>query len=195
MKHGLSCTLGFIALGVIGLAVGPANADTTAAGPYYATPSWDQTLPVSARFIVLSNMNSDAVLDRETGLVWQKTIDQAFSNEWFAVGHTCASAFIGGRAGWRLPDRHEFASLFFTADPTSAFTLTLPPGHPFVGVVFDQVFWTATSADPAAGFADQAYTFGFRNSSLGGPEIRNDFKVTGRHQVWCVRGGRGEPSE
>jgi hypothetical protein len=42
-------------------------------GSYYANPSWDQELPAAQRFIVLSNLNNEAVLDRETGLVWQRT--------------------------------------------------------------------------------------------------------------------------
>ena len=41
---------------------------------YHATPSWDQTLPAATRFIVLSNFGGQAVLDRETGLVWERQI-------------------------------------------------------------------------------------------------------------------------
>src|SRR5258706_4372951 len=66
MKHRLFYVFGLVVLGSLWLAAGPAAAD--AVGPYYATPSWDQTLAVSTRFIVLSNMNGDAVLDRETGI-------------------------------------------------------------------------------------------------------------------------------
>jgi hypothetical protein len=73
MTHKLFCTLTLIALALVGFAANPAGAATTAAGPYYANPSWDQTLPSSTRFIVLSNMNSAAVLDRETGLVWEQS--------------------------------------------------------------------------------------------------------------------------
>ena len=52
----------------------PARAQTTAVGPYYATPSWDQTVPCTTsancpRFVVLTNFSSEAVLDRETGVV------------------------------------------------------------------------------------------------------------------------------
>src|SRR5215472_9762541 len=52
---------------------GPASAQTSGAGPYYATPSWDQSIPAATRFVVLTNFASAAVLDRETGLVWEKT--------------------------------------------------------------------------------------------------------------------------
>src|SRR5262249_23927325 len=55
------------------IALGRVRALADGVGRYYATPSWDQTLPASTRFIVLSNFNSQAVLDRETGLVWERT--------------------------------------------------------------------------------------------------------------------------
>ncbi len=45
MKRALSRTLALIGWGLATFAVTPAHAQTTANGPYYATPSWDQTLP------------------------------------------------------------------------------------------------------------------------------------------------------
>ena len=45
----------------------------TSNGPYYAMPAWDQKLPASTRFVVLLDWNSEAVLDRNTGLVWEKS--------------------------------------------------------------------------------------------------------------------------
>jgi hypothetical protein len=54
------------------LTSGPVSAQTSMNGPYYANPSWDQQFPAAQRFIVLSNWNNEAVLDRETGLVWQR---------------------------------------------------------------------------------------------------------------------------
>ena len=62
---------------VLAVALSFATSAAAQNGPYYATPSWDQTLPCETtsncpRFIVLANMNNEAVLDRNTGLVWQQ---------------------------------------------------------------------------------------------------------------------------
>src|SRR5947209_5821573 len=69
-----------IFLALAGITAIPAVAQTTAPGPYYATPSWDQQLPAATRFIVLSNWidathpsGGAGVLDRETGLVWERS--------------------------------------------------------------------------------------------------------------------------
>jgi hypothetical protein len=78
MKHKLSHALRIGVLGVTGLTANLANAQTTAPGTYYAIPSWDQKLQrdtqaTCPRFVVLSNWNNEAVLDRETGLVWERS--------------------------------------------------------------------------------------------------------------------------
>ena len=69
MKRRWLITLGLIGLGVVAFGIDAATAQTTANGPYYATPSWDQKLQCDTpatcpRFIVLANWNSEAVLDR-----------------------------------------------------------------------------------------------------------------------------------
>ena len=73
-------TLALMVLAWVGFAANPAGAATTAAGPYYANPSWNQQLPASTRFVVLSNWidaahpsGGAAVLDRKTGLVWEQS--------------------------------------------------------------------------------------------------------------------------
>jgi hypothetical protein len=77
---------------------------TVAPGPYYATPSWDQKLPSATRFVILSNWDNLAVLDRETGLVWQTSLKQSSVEE---ANFTCWLSNVGGRGGWRLPTLQE----------------------------------------------------------------------------------------
>jgi hypothetical protein len=77
------------------LAVGPASA--------IDLRSWNKNInKVAKRFIVLSRLNSAAVLDKETQIVWEKTPDNT-SGSWFSARNKCVRKEVGGKAGWRLP--------------------------------------------------------------------------------------------
>ena len=78
-------------------------------GPYFPEPAWDRKLPASSRFYVLTNWNNEAVLDKETGLVWERSPAQTGS--WTAARSLCAALTTGNRRGWRLPSFHELPSL------------------------------------------------------------------------------------
>ena len=109
-------------------------------GPYFPEPRWDRKLPASFRFLVLTDWNNEAVLDKETGLVWQRTP----SGSPMGIGPDfCAGQTTGNRRGWRLPPLHELNSLF---DP-SAYSLvrrTRPPGGPSFYNFQPASFWSAT---------------------------------------------------
>jgi Protein of unknown function (DUF1566) len=169
-------------LTALALVAAESRAQTVANGPYHATPSWDQTIPLATRFIVLSNMTSEAVLDRETGLVWQKTPSPVAVDYGMAVC-VCEFGTTGKRMGWRVPRMLELQSLI----QVSAGQAALPVGPPF-GIRAGVSYWTSTLfnagayrnsfllVDPAnanvAGFAGATYPGGY---------------------VWCVRGG--QPSD
>jgi len=190
MKHGFMHAVGLVAAAALALGAGPAVAD--AVGPYYATPSWDQTLPASTRFIVLLNFNSEAVLDRETGLVWEKSPSTfpgfaAFTTRWDAAITFCPGKSTGGRYGWHLPAFEELASL---ADPSTG----LPAGHPFVGVTTNYYWSTTLGVGPILAGTVFAVRFG------PGPDAgRVSFIYPGilagenasPANFWCVRGGHG----
>jgi hypothetical protein len=187
MKHKLLCTLGLIVLGLVAFAASPAKAQTIAPGPYYATPSWDQTLPCTTtatcpRFIVLSNMSSAAVLDRETRLVWEQSPDGVNRRTWLNAQIHCNQKPVGNRRGWRLPTLQELASLM---DPSSvAFPgPTLPAGHPFSNMQSSSFYWSATTNANVTSDA-WAVLFGFGGGVTTAAKSNVFF-------VWCVRGGQG----
>ena len=140
------------------------------------TIRWDQALPVAQRFVILPAFNSDAVLDKETGLVWEKspqTKAVASSN----ARLTCTNKAVGGRKGWRLPSLSELASL---VDPSVASPgPTLPLGHPFLAVESAN-YWSgsASAENPTL-----MWGVGFNNGVAVG------FSKSFEQRIWCVRGG------
>jgi len=136
--------------------------------------SWDRVLPASARFT--QALGGAAVLDRETGLVWEQAPDVA-TLAWVNAPFTCFGRSAGGRKGWRLPTIEEVMSL---VDP-SASDPALPAGHPFAGIQAG-VYWTATSV---AGVGGEAYGVSMADGSLV------DQSKGFQSHYWCVRGGFG----
>jgi hypothetical protein len=190
MRHRSFTAAGIVVMSALMiLSARGANAQTVANGPYYATPSWDQkfpctTLATCARFVVLANWNSDAVLDRETGLVWEKE-PNVFPFErpqsWSGAVAGCVQKRTGGRNGWRLPTIEELTSLRDETD-------SLPPGHPFVNVrTITQnsfpFYWSATKY-PDIGSLSVAFISGFPGG--GGSAVTNNTNF-----YWCVRGPGG----
>jgi uncharacterized protein DUF1566 len=182
----------FVAASLLLLGASFAQAQTTANGPYYADPSWDQKLQCDTqatcpRFVVLANWNNEAVLDRETGLVWQRTMGGAFGGSpknYDDSAGLCSESPTGGRQGWRLPSPHELQSLI---DPSVPFpNLALPAGHPFLGVPLGGAaestgLWTGTTraTDPT-----QAYALDLVATGGASPTPK-----TAQQRFWCVRGG------
>jgi hypothetical protein len=176
MKRALICAA-FVLLAI------PSFAQTVANGPYYAVPSWDQTLPVAQRFIVLANFAQEAVLDRETGLVWERAPSASTFPSWFIASRLCISSEVGGRLGWRLPTVQEISSLM---DPTILSGVpNLPVSHPFVfGTDLD--FWTGTASDE--GSTPSAYFV--RMSNVVG-RLSVGPKASSGVRKWCVRSSQG----
>ena len=138
------------------------------------TLRWDQVLPAAQRFVVLAAFNNEAVLDKETGLVWEKTLSMD-ADTWENARHTCADKKVGGRKGWRLPSVAELSSMVDPANTDPA----LPTGHPFVDVrAF--IYWSA-SAD--AVLPTHVWSLLMTDGGMLG-----SFK-SGSEHTWCVRGG------
>ena len=142
-------------------------------------PSWHQKLVStngdvngcnSARFTCV--LDGEAVLDNETGLVWDRNPDIEQTQTWNGAFGYCTNRELGGRGGFRLPSVEEMNSL---RDDSAD---RLPDGGPFT-VPTEQQFWTASTE---VGNAAWAYTFQVNNSGASASE------KTGATAVWCVRG-------
>lgn len=144
---------------------------------------WGRKFSPDQRFVVLAQFNNQAVLDKETQLVWQRSPG---STPWSYGGADytgCTISAIGGRFGWRLPSRFELMTLL---DPNAPAPVKLPAGHPFLGVTPDGYYWTnsrATNPDPAY---DE-----FKVVVNVGSAIQSTFRVdnvSNQFPAWCVRG-------
>lgn len=161
---------GLVAIGLVTSLLSSTDQAQAASGngPYYATPSWDQKLPASTRFVVLTDWNSEAVLDRETGLVWERAPGLTHPANWSFARFDCSNRTTGGRRAWRLPLVHELASLM---DPFTFFN--------------SGPYWSATTD---ADGSDGAWVVNFevtpRNPFVPGVMTKNATNPV----VWCVRG-------
>jgi pimeloyl-ACP methyl ester carboxylesterase len=97
----------------------------------------------SKRFVVLAKFKKEAVLDTETGLVWEQS-PATIAVSWYVARNNCPNKNVGGRNGWRLPSFTELATLIDPATTNHAIP-ALPLGHPFTNV---QTFgyWSATTS-------------------------------------------------
>jgi hypothetical protein len=155
------------------------TASSAAAG---SLQTWDKVFPDGAkRFKVLASFNGEAVLDKETGLVWQRAPSSTSEFDWATSVALCIGTAIGGRRGFRLPSAWELLSL---KDPAAS-NPALTPGHPFEGIVSDVRYWSSTAA---AGDAEAALAAGFAS---GGQGVNTTAK-TGTGLRWCVRGPGGD---
>jgi hypothetical protein len=176
MRNPWKRVLGLCTIGIgFGLSA-PAQA-ASAVGPYYATPSWDQTLPATTRFIVLTNMGGAAVLDRETGLVWEQSPEPSIL-DWNGASRHCVNLNTGARSGWRMPTLQELMSLL---DRSVSPGPALPSGHPFSNVQ-RSAYWSATARDNSPGLAWVV------DLETGGADAISKALQT---FVWCVRGRQG----
>jgi len=136
-------------------------------------PTWSQKLPAAQRFVEV--LDGAGVLDKETGLVWEKSPDTT-ARTWTEAIYYCYNKTVGGRKGWRLPTVDELESL---VDPTQ-FSPALPSGHPFLNVRSVD-YWSSTTY---ASTTDHAW---FVSMFVG--EVGN-YDKSFYNSVWPVRGGQ-----
>jgi hypothetical protein len=139
------------------------------------TQNWDQNLQSNSRFTALSAFGGAAVMDGNTGLVWEQAPDTT-TRTWSVATSYCANKTVGGGVGWRLPSVIELKSL---QDPSLAEPLV--PTSVFTGVQAT-VYWSATTVADQAAFAWVVFFTSSSNNTIPGD------KANVSALTWCVRG-------
>ncbi len=140
-----------------------------------APPAWDKKIEGPGRFKVLKAFDDKAVLDKETGLVWEK--QATLIGDWRATLRACALRNTGGRMGWRVPTVEELLTL---VDPSRS-SPSLPEGAPFENLQ-GTFFWTANEEEGDPSLVVTVFLDVFTISGADKSAWR---------KVLCVRGGRG----
>ena len=139
---------------------------TGAAGQGNHTLRWDTNNPLESRYVIAF---PGAVLDKNTGLVWEQAPD-AGSNDWIVAIGACISKEVGGVNGWRLPSVVELRSVFDFSSLANVFTGVNQEGASY---------WSATTSAIDPSFA---WSVNFFKGNAGFE------KKTSPFMWWCVRG-------
>lgn len=130
------------------------------------------------RFI--SVLDDEAVVDKETGLMWERSPDPGLQ-AWQGSLGVCYGRQVAGRKGWRLPTIEELLSLGEFSNGSNQFP---PAGHPFtLGNTLQ--FRSATT------IGDSATWTVIRSSSESDPGTISTVSMVIPLSAWCVRGGHG----
>lgn len=140
--------------------------------------TWENQINGPDRFQVLSDFGGAAVLDKETGRVWEQSPELAGFLWVDALAH-CYNLQVGGRRGWRLPTIEELASL---ADTSQSQLSGLPAGNPFN--LQSGSNWSATTD---ANDNSNAWVQTFDRLPFASIGV----KAANNLGAWCVRGGQG----
>lgn len=158
--------------------------------------SWDKKIyKAKERFKILKSFNYEAVLDKETQIVWEREPSAVNHIDIIGASNRCLNLQTGNRMGWRLPSVSDLTSLI---DPGVATRPKLPTNHPFSnikssfigGVSAEEQYWTATGSTFSL-IQPSAYTVSFGLGTTLNQGISNPCPTC---FAWCVRGGAPGPS-
>lgn len=181
MKSAVSKAIGMTAVTMTLLVAGAAHA--------LDVRSWDQKInDATKRFVVLPAFDNQAVLDKETQLVWQRYVSNVADFHW-NVWRACARAKIGGRMGWRLPTLAELTSL---VDPAVTSGVKLSSGHPFLMITGYPIpaslsFWSSTFDRTSPQDPTSMATYRYYSLDIDTGDIEVAHSVSENNFI-CVRG-------
>lgn len=137
--------------------------------------NWQQTHPAAERFAILTGFMNEAVLDKDTNLIWELS-PKPTRVTWNEARTTCITRSTGGQKGWRLPAPTEMRSLVGPAVDSPI--PNIPPGHPFLNIQ-PTSYWTVVPEENQPSYA--RYVDAFLGNVLSFIKIYT-------YPVWCVRG-------
>lgn len=137
-------------------------------------PTWSFILPTAQRYEVV--LNGEAVLDKETGLVWDRS-PREDGRTWEVALGFCG--FRGGRGGFHLPTWSEGLSLG-PLNGSEPFDFSCGDGN-CVDLAATVRYWSSTAVPD--GTEARPYS---PSGSFGGPRPTSEI-----HRIMCVRGGPG----
>jgi len=137
--------------------------------------NWQEAHPAAERFVILPDFNNNAVLDKDTNLIWELS-PMPTSVTWNEARTTCVPRVTGGQKGWRLPAPSEMRSLVGPAVDSPI--PNIPPGHPFLNIQ-PTSYWTVVPEENQPSYA--RYVDAFLGNVLSFIKIYT-------YPVWCVRG-------
>jgi hypothetical protein len=128
------------------------------------------------------------VTDKLTGLMWTKNTQIIPSRKtWYDALAACNNLELAGYTDWRLPNVNEQVSLLDWS--ISDYTMPrLPQGHPFIGLLYIDNFWTSTTR---AEFIEHALYVNIRSGRVL-PETKT---YDLGEWVWPVREGTRKNNE
>jgi hypothetical protein len=147
--------------------------------PSHASDDWNLKYATN-RQVLTPVFGGLAVLDKETGLLWERTPSSG-AYTWDDASSHCATLAVSSRLGWRLPTIQELGSILDLGQPNN-----LTPGNPYNALTVSgwnigELIWSATSSDTTPG-------------SAWSMNIASNFLVLGKGSLgraWCVRFRQG----
>jgi hypothetical protein len=186
----LSVVILLIPVAGIGGSLEPPTGSLDPSGPLptmktldHIPPTWSLDMPATERFVPALPNHGSAVLDRETGLVWQSAPSMTDKSQDFNYNDSlCRNGNWNNKSAWRLPTLNELRSLFidYNTPPANPYFSISPEGH--------TAYWTTTPDinDPA-----KVWYVDFSVSGSGSHNTAPKTS-TGIAGAWCVRGPLGK---
>lgn len=137
--------------------------------------NWQHAHPAAERFTILPSFINQAVLDKDTSLIWELS-PAPTRVTWNEARTACMTRSTGGQKGWRLPAPAEMRSLVGPAVDSPI--PHIPPGHPFLNIQ-PTSYWTVVPEENQPTYA--RYVDAFLGNVLSFIQIYT-------YPVWCVRG-------